>query len=76
MTTEANLIRERLRPRIIETGETGRLDLRLPVIFEANLAPPRVRGFPSPFALAVTGLGIRASTWNDTVHLPRRPVRD
>ena len=61
MTTEADPIRERLRPRIVETGETGRLDLRLPVIFEANLAPPRVRGFPSPFALAATGLGIFAA---------------
>ena len=58
MTTEADPIRERLRPRIVETGETGRLDLSLPAIPEPGLAPPRVRFFPSPLAVAVTGLGI------------------
>ena len=58
MTTEADPIRERLRPRIVETGETGRLDLGLPVIPEPGLAPPRVGFFPSPLAVAVTGLGI------------------
>ncbi|MBV8133570.1 MAG: DUF697 domain-containing protein [Alphaproteobacteria bacterium] len=58
MTTEADQVRERLRPRIVETGETGRLDLGLPVVPEASLVPPLTRGFPSPFAVAMTGLGI------------------
>jgi putative membrane protein len=61
MTTEADPIRERLRPRVVETGETGRLDLASPPVpepVEPSLAPPRTRGFPSPFAVAVTGLGI------------------
>ena len=60
MTTEADPIRERLRPRIVETGETGRLDLGLPAIPEPSLAPPPARGFPSPFAVAMAGLGILA----------------
>jgi putative membrane protein len=58
MTTEADPIRERLRPRIVETGETGRLDLGLPVVAEPSPAPPSTRAFPSPFAVAATGLGI------------------
>ncbi|HEY1431097.1 MAG TPA: DUF697 domain-containing protein [Stellaceae bacterium] len=56
--TETEPIRERLRPRVVETGETGRLDLRLPAISEPSLPLPTARGFPSPFAIAVTGLGI------------------
>jgi len=60
MTTEAEPVRERLRPRILETGETGRLDLGLPAIPETSPAPPPARGFPSPFSVAVTGLGILA----------------
>jgi len=32
VTTEADPIRERLRPRIVDTAETGRLDLGLPAI--------------------------------------------
>jgi len=58
LTTEADPIRERLRPRIVETGETGRLDLGLPAIPEPGRAPPPARRFPSPFAVAMTGLGI------------------
>ena len=58
MTTETEPIRERLRPRVVETGQTGRLDLRLPAISEPSLLPPTARGFPSPFAAAMTGLGI------------------
>jgi putative membrane protein len=58
MTTEADQIRERLRPRIVETAETGRLDLGLPAIPEPNLAPSPARGSPSPFAVAMAGLGI------------------
>jgi putative membrane protein len=60
MTTEADPIRERLRPRILETGETGRLDLGLPAIPEPSDTPPPARGFPSPFAVAMAGLGILA----------------
>jgi putative membrane protein len=60
LTTEADPIRERLRPRIVETRETGRLDLGLPAIPEPSLAPPPARGFPSPLAVAMTGLGILA----------------
>ena len=60
MTTEADPIRERLRPRIVETGETGRLDLGLPVIPEPGSQPSPTRRFPSPFAVAMAGLGILA----------------
>jgi putative membrane protein len=59
MTTEADPIRERLRPLIVETGETGRLDLGLPAIPEPSITPP-ARGFLSPFAVAMAGLGILA----------------
>jgi putative membrane protein len=58
MTSETEPIRARLRPRIVETGETGRLDLRLPAISEPSLPLRTARGFPSPFAVAMTGLGI------------------
>jgi putative membrane protein len=58
MTPETEPIRERLRPRIVETGQTGRLDLRLPAISEPSLPLRTARSFPSPFAVAMTGLGI------------------
>jgi putative membrane protein len=58
MTTETEPIHERLRPRIVETGQTGRLDLRLPAISETSLPPLTARRFPSPFAVAMTGLAI------------------
>jgi len=58
MTTETEPIRERLRPRIVETAEIGRLDLGLPAVPEPSLPPVTARGLPSPFAVAVTGLGI------------------
>jgi len=58
MTTETEPIRERLRPRVVETAEIGRLDLRLPTISEPSLPLRTARGFPSPFAVAMTGLGI------------------
>ena len=58
MTTEADPIGERLRPRIVETGDTGRLDLGLPAIPEPSLAPLSVRRFPSAFGVAMAGLGI------------------
>jgi putative membrane protein len=62
VTTEADPIRERLRPRIVETGETGRLDLTLPPTAEPSFvtAAP-ARRFPSPFAVAMTGLAILAA---------------
>ena len=58
MTTETQPIQERSRPRIVETEETGRLDLRLPVVPDESLAPAPPRRVPSPFAVAMTGLGI------------------
>ena len=59
MTTDTDPIRERLRPRVVETAETGRLDLGLPTIIpEPSLAPPPVRRFPAPFGVAMAGLGI------------------
>jgi len=58
VTTEADPIRERLRPRIVDTAETGRLDLGLPAIPEPSLALLPARRFPAPFAVAMTGLGI------------------
>jgi putative membrane protein len=58
MTAEADPIRQRLRPRIVETGETGRLDLGLPAISEPSYRPRPSRRFPSPFTVAMAGLGI------------------
>jgi putative membrane protein len=58
MTTEADPIRERLRPHIVETGETGRLELGLPAISEPSDMPLPTGRFPSPFAVAMAGLGI------------------
>ena len=58
MTPETEPTQERLRPRIVETEETGRLDLRLPVVPEPGPAPVPPRAIPSPFAVAVSGLGI------------------
>src|ERR1700730_16006386 len=58
MTTQTEPTRERLRPRIVETEETGRLDLRLPVAPEPGLALRPPRNGPSPFAVALAGLGI------------------
>jgi putative membrane protein len=60
MATETELIQERLRPRIIETEETGRLDLRVPVASEASAAPRLPRRLLSPFAVAASGLAILA----------------
>jgi putative membrane protein len=55
---EAEPIQQRLRPRIIDTEETGRLDLGLPVVPEPSLVPLAARRRPSPFAVAIWGLGI------------------
>ena len=58
MTTETEQIQQRLRPRIVETEEIGRLDLGLPVVPQPRLVPLPARHFPSPFGVAVSGLGI------------------
>ena len=58
MTTEAEPVRERPRPRIVETGETGRLDLGLPAPLEPSLAPPPPPGSLSPVAVAAGGLAM------------------
>jgi putative membrane protein len=55
MTTKTG---ERLRPRIVETGETGRLDLGLPVVPEPSLVPLAAWRGPSPIGVAASGLGI------------------
>jgi putative membrane protein len=60
MTIETEPARERLRPRILETEETGRLELNLQPAPETNLPSPRTRRSRSPFAVAVAGLGILA----------------
>jgi putative membrane protein len=56
MTTETT--QERLRPRIIETEQSGRLDLRMPAIPEPELASAPPRRVPSPLAVAMSGMGI------------------
>ena len=43
MTTETEAPRERLRPRILETEETGRLELSLQQLPETDLPAPRTR---------------------------------
>jgi putative membrane protein len=58
MTTQTEPLRERLRPRIVETADTGRLESGLPAPSEPTLAPTPIRRFPSPFAVALSGLGI------------------
>ena len=58
MTTQTEAIQVRLGPRIIETGETGRLDLGLPTVPEPELTASPGRSSRSPFAVAVTGLGV------------------
>src|SRR5215470_16769418 len=60
MTTETASADNRLRPRILEIEETGRLDLSLPPATETSLPIPipRRRGSRSSLAIAATGLGI------------------
>jgi putative membrane protein len=50
--------RERLGPRIIETEETGRLDLRVPLLPQANLPSLPATRPRLPVAAAATGIGI------------------
>ena len=60
MTVETEPKTERLRPRILETDVTGRLDLALAP--EPEPAPPAVsrRRGPSPFAVAAAGVALLA----------------
>jgi putative membrane protein len=55
---ETETVQPRLGPRISETVETGRLDLGLPAVREPELTPAPRRRSRSPFAIAVTGLGV------------------
>jgi putative membrane protein len=58
MTIETEPAQERLRPRVLETEETGRLELNLPPAPETNLPTVRSERSRSPFAVAAMGLGI------------------
>jgi putative membrane protein len=58
MTIETGVAREKLRPRILETEETGRLELNLQQLPETDLPSPRTRRSRSPIRVAATGLGI------------------
>ena len=58
MTAEMDRAAERLRPRILETEETGRLELNPPPAPPTDLPAPRTRRSRSPARVAATGLGI------------------
>ena len=58
MITETEAPRERLRPRILETEETGRLELNPHTDPAKDLPAPRTRRSGSPIRVAATGLGI------------------
>ena len=58
MTIQTEPTGERLRPRILKTEETGRLELNLQPAPETSLPGPRTGRSRSPLAVAVTGLGI------------------
>ena len=58
MTVEVERGRERLGPRIIETEETGRLELSVPLLPQANLPSPPATRSRWPVAAAATGIGI------------------
>jgi putative membrane protein len=60
MTIETEPARGRLRPRILETDDTGRLELNLQPAPETNLPSVRTGRSRSPFAVAAAGLGILA----------------
>ncbi len=60
MTIETELATERLRPRILESEETGRLDLTLAPEPELAPAPVLRRRGPSPLAVATAGIGLLA----------------
>ena len=58
MTVETEPPREGLRPRILETEETGRLELSVLPAPETDLPAPRIPRSRSPFQVAATGLGV------------------
>jgi putative membrane protein len=58
MSVETEAPRERLRPRILESEETGRLELSPPPVLATNLPSPRTRRSRSPARVATTGLAI------------------
>jgi putative membrane protein len=58
MTIETEPVKDRLRPRILESDETGRLDLNLQQAPEAKLPAPVTRRSRSPIAVAATGIGV------------------
>ena len=58
MITETEMPRERLRPRILETEETGRLELSPPLAPATDLPALRTRRSRSPIRVAATGFGI------------------
>jgi putative membrane protein len=58
MTTQTEPTREKLRPRILQSEETGRLELSLPSAPETNLPALRTGRSRSPVAVAATGLGV------------------
>jgi putative membrane protein len=58
MTIGTEPARERLRPRVLETEETGRLELSLQPAPETNLPALRMERSRSPFAVAATGIAI------------------
>jgi putative membrane protein len=60
MTIEVEPGRERLGPRIIETEETGRLELSVPLLPQSNLPSPPAARSRLPVAAAATGIGILA----------------
>jgi putative membrane protein len=60
MTIETEPARERLRPRIRETEETGRLELSLQPAPDTHLPAMRPGRSRSPLAVAATGLGVLA----------------
>lgn len=58
MTLETEPAHERLRPRILETDESGRLELNLPPAPDTNLPAPLRKRSRSPLAVAASGIGI------------------
>jgi putative membrane protein len=58
MTIEVEPGRERLGPRIIETEETGRLDLSVPLVPQASLPSQPATRSRLPVAAAAAGIGI------------------
>ena len=58
MTIEVEPGRERLGPRIIKTEETGRLELSVRLLPQANLPSPSDTRSRLPVAAAATGVGI------------------